>query len=301
MTGAAHSSVIRLGAKVPNSGPLPTELGMTEMARELEEAGFDSLWVSDHIVMPKEIESRYPFAADGRATWSSSTPYFDAFIALAMIAAATERVSFGTAVLVLPLRHPVVAAKQLASLDVASGGRLQLGVGAGWLREEFEALAVPFESRGARLEEWIELLRECWTGTPQPRQSSHYTLPSGVLCLPTPVHDIPILVGGHSGPALRRAGALGDGWLGQQSLDRLDPAEISTARAAVEAAARAAGRDPERMQVVLRIVDAAGRSDELAPQLAQLAKAGVDEVIVDVDWGAGDPTGEHERLRSAVA
>src|SRR5205085_4070501 len=113
------------------------------MAAELESAGFESLWVSDHIVLPSEITSRYPFAEDGRATWPTSTPYIDALIALAQIATATERASFGTAVLVLPLRHPVILAKQLASIDAMSSGRLRLGVGAGWLREEVDAAAAP--------------------------------------------------------------------------------------------------------------------------------------------------------------
>src|SRR5689334_25155200 len=115
--------------------------------------------------MPESFASRYPFAADGRATWASDTPYVDALVALALIAAVTESATLGTAVLVLPLRHPIVAAKQLASIDVASGGRLCLGVGAGWLREEFEALEVPYDGRGSRLDEWLSLLRDCWTGT----------------------------------------------------------------------------------------------------------------------------------------
>src|SRR5712691_5906407 len=111
---------LRLGAKVPNSGPHPTEIGIPEMAGTLERAGFDSLWVSDHVVLPAQITSRYPFAADGKATWATTTPYFDAVVALALIAAATERATFGTAVLVLPLRNPVIFAKQAASLDVVS-------------------------------------------------------------------------------------------------------------------------------------------------------------------------------------
>jgi probable F420-dependent oxidoreductase len=275
---------VRIGAKVPNSGPLPTEIGIGEMARTLEQAGFESLWVSDHVVLPERIGSRYPFAADGRATWATDTPYFDAVVALALIASATERASFGTAVLVLPLRNPLVFAKQAASLDVVGGGRLRLGVGAGWLKEEFDALGVEFESRGPRLEQAIGLLRESWSGRVR----------GDVLALPTPAHAIPVYVGGHSRPALRRAGQLGDGWLGQQSLDALDPAEIERARAAV----RSAASDPDRLEIVLRIVDAAGRSDELARRLPELARAGVDEVIVDVDWSAGEPAAELERLRA---
>jgi probable F420-dependent oxidoreductase len=275
---------VRIGAKVPNSGPLPTEIGIGEMARTLEQAGFESLWVSDHVVLPERIGSRYPFAADGRATWATDTPYFDAVVALALIASATERASFGTAVLVLPLRNPLVFAKQAASLDVVGGGRLRLGVGAGWLKEEFDALGVEFESRGPRLEQAIGLLRESWSGRVR----------GDVLALPTPAYAIPVYVGGHSRPALRRAGQLGDGWLGQQSLDALDPAEIERARAAM----RSAASDPDRLEIVLRIVDAAGRSDELARRLPELARAGVDEVIVDVDWSAGEPAAELERLRA---
>jgi probable F420-dependent oxidoreductase len=295
------SGSLRIGAKVPNSGPLPAEIGIPEMAGALDEAGFASLWVSDHVVMPAQIESRYPFAADGRATWPSTTPYVDALVALALIAGATKRAAFGTAVLVLPLRHPVIVAKQLASLDAAGGGRLRLGVGAGWLREEFDALNVPFATRGSRFEEWIAILRACWTGAPAPRESEHYTLPAGVLCLPTPVGEVPILVGGHSRPALRRAGALGDGWLGQQSLDALDLGEISAARSSMQSAAEAAGRDPDRLQIVLRIVVATGRGEELARELPLIARAGVDEVIVDADWEAADPAAEYARLASALA
>jgi probable F420-dependent oxidoreductase len=292
---------LRIGAKLPNSGPLPVERGLPELARALEGAGFDSVWVSDHVVLPSTIESCYPFAADGRATWPTDTPYFDALISLALAAAVTERVGLGIAVLVLPLRHPVVAAKQLATIDVASRGRLRLGVGAGWLREEFEALDVPYATRGSRLEEWMELLRACWTGAPEPHEGRHYRLPANVRCLPTPVRPIPILVGGHSPPALRRAGAVGDGWLGQQSLGSLDTAEIEAARRTMADAGRAAGRDPEGLEVVLRIVESAGRAAELAPQLPELAAAGVDEVIVDVDWAEGDPRAELERLLAAVA
>jgi probable F420-dependent oxidoreductase len=273
---------MRIGAKVPNSGLLPTELGIGEMAHALEQAGFESLWVSDHVVLPEQIGSRYPFAEDGRATWSTDTPYFDAVVALALIAAATERVTFGTAVLVLPLRNPLVFAKQAASLDVVSGGRLRLGLGAGWLKEEFDALGVEFESRGPRFEEAIRLLRESWTGR----------VHGDVLSLPTPAHAIPVYVGGHSKPALRRAAQLGDGWLGQQSLNALDPAEIEAARVAMQSAAP----QRNRLEIVLRIVDAAGRSDEVARRLPELERAGVDEVIVDVDWAAGDPAAELERL-----
>ena len=295
------TSQLRIGAKLPNSGSVALDRGVPELARALEAAGFASVWVSDHIVLPREIRSRYPFAEDGRATWPPDVPYLDSLIALALAAGVTERVTLGIAVLVLPLRHPIVTAKQLASIDVASGGRLRLGVGAGWLREEFEALDVPFESRGARLEEWIELLRSCWTGTPGPHSGGRYRLPPDVLCLPAPARSVPILFGGHSPPALRRAGSIGDGWLAQQSLGSLDTTELEAARRTATDAARSAGRDPEQFRVVLRIVESAGRSAELAPRLPELAAAGVDEVIVDVDWALDDPAAEREQLSAGVA
>src|SRR3954468_7919343 len=173
-----------IGAKLPSSGPL--HAGVAQHAAALERAGFDSLWVSDHIVMPRTIASRYPFAPDGRATWPTDTPYLDALIALAVAAGVTSRVRLGTAALVLPQRNPVELAKQAASIDVASNGRLELGVGAGWLAEEFAALNVPFEKRGARMDEWIAILRECWRGRTGARVSEFYDLPEGVLCLPAP-------------------------------------------------------------------------------------------------------------------
>lgn len=291
---------MRIGAKLPNSGPLPLEIGVPAMARALEQSGFDSLWVSDHIVMPETIGSHYPFAADGRATWSTATPYLDALVALALAAAVTDRVRLGTAVLVLPLRHPVELAKQAASIDVASDGRLELAVGAGWLAEEFEALNVPFKGRGARMVEWIEIMRACWTGRPSGHDSERYTLPEGVLCLPEPAHAIPLLVGGHSPIALRRAGSVGDGWLAQQSAHELDPDEIARAVAEIRAAAQVAGRDATP-RVVLRIVESLGRAELVARRLAELAAAGVEEVIVDVPVEGDAPGRDLELLRAAVA
>lgn len=289
-----------IGAKLPNSGPLPLERGIPELARTLERAGADSVWVADHVVLPRSIDSHYPFAADGRATWSSDTPYVEALIALALAAAATERVRLGTAVLVLPLRNPVMFAKQAASVDVASGGRLELGLGAGWLEEEFVALDAPFNRRGARLSEWIAIARDCWTGYPEGRASSDYELPPDVLCLPAPERPIPILLGGHSPRALARVGAVADGWLGQQAAPELDPEPIAEARAAIARAAGEAGREDARLRTVLRIVESTGRLDMVAAALPSLAAAGVDEVIVDVSWDGDDQAEQLAVLREAT-
>jgi probable F420-dependent oxidoreductase len=293
-------STLRIGAKLPNSGPLPQALGIPAMARALEAAGFDSLWVADHVVLPRSIDSHYPFAADGRATWPSDSPYVEALIALALAASVTERATLGTAVLVLPLRSPVMFAKQAASIDTASGGRLRLGVGAGWLKEEFDALNVPFADRGARTEEWIEIARDCWTATPAAHESERYSLPANVLMVPPPERPIPFLMGGHSRLALERAGRLTDGWLGQQALPEIDTGELVAAAASMRQAARDAGRDPSALEVVLRLVQSAGKADEVARQIPALAAAGVDELIVDLDWD-GDLVAQHAILREAAA
>jgi alkanesulfonate monooxygenase SsuD/methylene tetrahydromethanopterin reductase-like flavin-dependent oxidoreductase (luciferase family) len=199
------------------------------------------------------------------------------------------------------LRQPVVFAKQAASIDVASRGRLRLGVGAGWLEEEFDALDVPFTGRGKRLDEWIALIRDCWTGAPGAFESELYRLPAGVLSLPRPAHRVPFLIGGHSAAALRRAGRIGDGWLAQQSLPALDPDELAGAVAGMRAAAVEAGRDAAGLEVVLRIVEASGRSEELAARLPELAAAGVGEIIVDVSLENGEAAGVYARLAEAAA
>ena len=290
-----------IGAKLQNSGPLPMTRGIPELAATLERGGADSIWVSDHVVMPREINSRYPFATDGRATWPTDTPYIEALVALALAAAATARVRLGTAVLVLPLRNPVMFAKQTASIDAASGGRLELGLGAGWLAEEFAALNAPFDRRGVQLREWIAIARQCWTGFPAECSSRDYVLPADTVCQPTPAHRIPILLGGHSDRALARVGAIADGWLGQQSAPELDSRPITDARSRFLDAANQAGRDGTSIRTVLRIIDSAGRAELVAESLPSLAQAGVDEVIVDLSWEGDDQAEQLAVLRAGAA
>jgi probable F420-dependent oxidoreductase len=267
---------MRVGAKLPSSGPLPAQLGIPHMAATLEAVGFASLWVSDHVVMPATVTSRYPYASDGVATWATDDPWYDAIVVLSMAAAVTSTAELGTAVLVLPQRQPVILAKEIASLDRLAGGRVVLGVGAGWLAEEFAALATPYESRGGRTNEWIALLRACWNGRPDAFDGEHYRLPGGVVCEPTPARPVPILVGGTTRAALRRAREHGDGWLGIQSFDTLDVAALAAATEQVGA---------ERS--VLRLGGASGRSADVARAIPQLADVGITDVVVDIDW-SGD-------------
>ena len=267
---------MRVGAKLPNSGALPAERGIARMASVLESSGFASVWVSDHVVMPATVRSRYPYADDGVATWATDDPWYDSIVALAMAAAVTDAVELGTAVLVLPQRNPVVLAKQVASLDRLAGGRVVLGVGAGWLAEEFAALATPFDSRGDRTDEWIDLLRACWTGRPDRFDGAHYQLPADVVCEPTPARPVPILVGGTTRAALRRARQRGDGWLGIQSADAIDVAAIEGAVTQLDSVERK----------VLRIVGSAKLGANVAAALPSLTAAGITDVVVDVDWDA---------------
>lgn len=275
---------MRIGAKVPNSGALPVQRGIGAMAKDLETAGFESLWVSDHVVMPSVVTSWYPFAADGKPDWPSTTPYFDAMISLTAIAAATQSAVIGTAVLVLPMRHPVILAKEAASLDVLSGGRLTLGVGVGWLGDEYDALNVPFATRGRRFVEWIEVLRRCWTGSPEAFEGEFYSIPSGVQCWPRPSHDIRMLVGGHSKTAFSRAGSIANGWLAQQSALSLDHETLRDEVVQVRRSAELSHHDPSLVWVTLRIVDSAANVESIARALPLLAESGVSEIIVDVDW-----------------
>ena len=289
---------IRIGAKLPHSGPLPARLGLDRMAARLEAAGFDSMWVSDHVVFPHEVRSRYPFAADGRVTWRVDVDYIEPVIALSAISPATSRAELGTSVLILPMRNPVLFAKQAACIDVLSRGRLVLGIGAGWLREEFDALAANFEERGSILEEWLEIARACWTGSAGPYEGRHYRLPEAIYCRPVPERVPPVLIGGMSRAALERAGRIADGWVAQFSLEDLSEDVLATGLATMQAAAAT----QKTFRAVVRITAAPNRVAEVASRLRSLRDAGATDVVVDVDWEDDDGEARaSETLRSAVA
>jgi probable F420-dependent oxidoreductase len=297
-------SPLRLGAKVPNSGPLPFRRGTARMAATLERAGFESIWTSDHVVFPREVHSPYPFAADGRMTWPADVDYLEPVVALSAMTSTTSSAELGTSVLILPMRNPILFAKQAACIDVLSGGRLVLGVGVGWLREEFEALGADFKSRGAVLEEWLSIARRCWTGTVEPFEGRFYRLPEAIYSRPTPVRPPPVLIGGMSRNALQRAGRIADGWLAQYSLEDMSETSIADGVSALKQAGREAGRpasELEAFRIVVRVTGADRKLDRLAARLASLADAGATDLIVDVDWDGEDgPVRSFDILRSAV-
>ena len=191
---------MRFGVHLPQYGRVAGPEAISRAARQAEELGFADIWVSDHLAVPADAPYPPPFL-------------YEPVVALTWAAAATTRIGLGTSVLVLPYRHPLHLAKELASLDQLSGGRLTIGVGSGWLEAEFDALGVPYAVRGARTDEAIDCLRACWG--PQPVTFKGPSVEFADLkVVPGPAHDIPIWVGGRAAPALRRAVAKGDGWHG---------------------------------------------------------------------------------------
>lgn len=190
----------------------PNEL--PRLARTAEESGFGGVILSDHLFYPANLASSYPYTATGRPPWEPETPWPDPLIAAAALAAHTQRLRFIVSVFVLPMRDPVLAAKSIMTTSVMTGGRLELGVGAGWMKEEFEAVGKPFARRGRRLDESLEILRKFEAGGIVEHHGEAYDIPP-VRMAPVPPRPTPILGGGVAGPALRRAATLCDGWAGQ--------------------------------------------------------------------------------------
>jgi probable F420-dependent oxidoreductase len=248
---------MRFGIALPQYGPANAD-GLTRAARQAEDLGFDDVWAADHIAVPVGVP--YP-------------PSFlvESLVTLSFAAAVTQRVGLGTSVLVLPLRRPVVVAKQLASLDLLSSGRLILGVGAGWLEAEFDACGVPFARRGDLTDEAVDVLRACWSASPTAFDGPTVSF-SDMKVQPLPGRHVPIWVGGTSERALRRAVEKGDGWHGAFLPDE----ELT------RVAKRLRAERPEAEFVLstrFAIDGLSGDLDELRRQLDACAAAGIDHVV----------------------
>lgn len=275
-----------LGLNLP-IGAMPANVDLSTMARIAEDAGVASLWAPDHIVQVREIDSHHPFSTGGRPAWPPDSPWPEVMTTVAWLAACTTRARVGSSVMVLPQRDPILVAKTAATIDALSGGRLMLGVGAGWMREEFEVLGWDFASRGRRMEEAMEVMRRCWTGAPEPLAGEFFTLPAGVMAYPVPAQPsgIPLLVGGMSKRAMRRAGSVGDGWLALLPLPPMDDDELSgvvdrlKAMLEVVHGARAPGRPPMRNVIALGRVE-----DRHLELLAPIARLGFDDVVINMAW-----------------
>jgi probable F420-dependent oxidoreductase len=233
---------MEFGLLFANTLGFATPEGAAGLGPMAEAAGFDSVWTVEHVVYPDGYQSQYPYDPSGRMAMAADTPLPDPLIWLTWVAAHSSTLKLATGILILPQRNPVVLAKELATLDEVSGGRLELGIGVGWLEEEFDALGIPFEGRGRRTDEAIEAMRALWDEDHAAYDGDTVSF-SGVSVNPKPVRGrVPIHVGGHSAVAARRAGRLGDGFVpGEGDIDEL--------LAEMARSAEAAGRDPASIEV----------------------------------------------------
>lgn len=202
---------MEVGLHLPSAQPGASAEAVLEVAGAAERLGFDAVWMYDHLFTPADLGSVYPYSRDGSYALSSDDPFLDPLACFGVIAGATQRIAIGTAVLVAAYRHPIVLGKILATVESFAPGRVVLGVGAGWMREEFDALGISYERRGARLDEYMRALRAIWSGEPVAFEGEFYSWTEGGF-LPAPTAPIPLIVGGHGDRALRRAARLGDGW-----------------------------------------------------------------------------------------
>jgi probable F420-dependent oxidoreductase len=272
---------MEIGLHVPQVGPLASREVITKFAQAADEAGFDGLWVFDHVVLQKDQQSKYPYSPDGSLGFPPTMDFLEPLTLLSYLASITKRARLGTSVLVLPMRQPVLHAKIMATIDHLSGGRFVLGAGVGWWKQEFEVLSVPFEKRGARMDECLQLVKALWrdeyvdfrgklyqavdwTSNPKPRREG----------------GIPIWLGGESPQQLERVGKYADGWLATvRSFPRLKE-DFERAK---EAASRA-GRDPSALVIGME-AGAALRPDNLektTERLGQLREAGVFHAIIGI-------------------
>ena len=279
------TSDLRLGFGLPVSGSWATPGNVSAVARRAEELGYGSLWTFQRVVVPVDDD----YGPQYRSV-------LDPVVALGFAAAVTSGIRLGTAVVDAPFLSPTILAKQLASVDVLAGGRLDVGLGLGWARHEFAAVGAPYERRGARLAEYVACLRALWADDPVTFSGDFYEVPPARM-LPKPVQRPapPILLGGSADPALRRAGRIADGWI---SGSRADLTAVSDAVATIRGAAQEAGRDTSTLRMIVRGVvqlgddvrsdggerrQLTGTAEQIRDDLGRLHEAGVTEVFLDLN------------------
>ena len=246
---------MQFGFNAPTAGPLSAPGPLAEICQGGEALGYDYATFSDHVVIPTEIDSTYPYSATGEFPAGSRAGRHEQLTEVAWVAGKTTKLRLITSVMVVPHRPAVLTAKILSTIDVLSNGRLTLGIGAGWMAEEFEAVgAPPFAERGAVTDEYLQVFRELWT-QPEPKFAGKYTRFDKILFEPKPA-GIPIWVGGDSGPALRRTARLADGWypIGSNPAFPLDSlALLKSGIARLHKAANQVGRNPADLSVIYRV------------------------------------------------
>jgi probable F420-dependent oxidoreductase len=297
---------LRVGALVQNFGGFPeTRRGARaciDVAVHAERVGFDSVWVTDHVVLPESRQARYPHNDTGNFPYTWEQDIHEPVSLMAAIAQATTRVEIGSAVLVIPYRHPLLLAKMLATIDQIAGGRVVLGAGVGWLRDEFHALGLEaaFAHRGSVTEDWLAAMRTAWTAPGAASHDGPFVTFDRVGTRPQPPRGghIPVWIGGKGERVLRRTVRIGDGYFAIAS----DPTVLAAEVVALRQLAEDAGRDPSELTVALIegivVTPRAlgpdrnplhGTTDQIAHGLRQFADAGLDHLIAGVRT-AGDAT-----------
>jgi probable F420-dependent oxidoreductase len=286
------------GLHLPASSATVTAEDLVRFAQQAEALGFYCLTVADHVIVPKNISVPYPYTVDGK--YPGTGYHFETLMTMGFLAGATKRIRFATSVMIAPYRNPIITAKMLSSLDVLSNGRVIVGLGVGWMKEEFDNLqAPPYEERGKVTDEYIKAFRELWASD-NPSFKGKYCNFSNVVFLPKPVQKptIPIWIGGHSKQALRRAGQLGDGWhpIGGVPTIPLEPEDVTADLSMLRGYAEEAGRDPKKIRVALKgsLFDRErqiapgkrrrfiGTAEEIASDIRDYCAVGVDTMIFDV-------------------
>lgn len=302
---------MRYGFYLPTRGQTATPEALDTLLQRGEAFGFHSAVITDHVVFPVRVDSRYPYTVSG--AFPGGGDALEQLTLMAFVAGRSRTLRLVTSVMILPYRNPVFTAKALATVDVLSGGRVTVGVGVGWLREEFEALAAPpFERRGASSDEYLRIFKTLWTECPASFEGEFYRF-QDLRCLPQPVQKPhpPIWIGGHSKPALRRVVAHGDGWhpVGANPAVPLRPAELRASLDELAKLAEKAGRDPRALTISLKapVYDRShgarpvvgpdgerlpftGLVAQVAEDIGTYARLGVSELIFDFRTESLDET-----------
>jgi len=271
---------MKFGLMYANVGPFAHPEGLTHLARTAERVGMDSMWTVEHVVIPVGYQSTYPYDPSGKMPAPAEMPMPDPLLALTYAAAVTTTLRLATGILILPQRHPLYVAKEVATLDVLSNGRVILGIGVGWLEEEFRALGIPFEERAGRTAEAVRAIRMLWKDEPCAFDGTYYRW-AAVDSYPKPVQrpGVPIVVGGHTEIAAKRAARYGDGFFPGVT----DEAQLVRLLTVMREECARLGRDPAEIEVT------SGRAVPTEDTVRELEDLGVARFMVPPP--AFDPDG----------
>lgn len=270
---SSATAPIRLGLLSVNAGTTDGPAA-ARFATHAERLGIESLWAGEHIVIPAGQKSPYPYSQDGQIPGGDDMDLPDPLVWLSYVAAATRTIKLGTGVIILPLRNPLILAKEVASLDRLSGGRVLLGVGIGWLTEEFELLGVPFTQRGRRHDDYLTAMRALWSQDIAAVQTDHARFDNAISNPKPTTRSVPVVISGGSDAAARRAGRLGDGYFPSST----EPDRLTHLLELMRTAGNEAGRDPSAIELTVALSES--EPDALSAHIETLLPLGIDRVLL---------------------